>query len=77
MFVILSTCLWHWDRQITSEYDRALEEKGDRRQAEKELESRIAHVKTLNIRPLMAKDVNRYKAISLLLRTIADSAILT
>jgi len=42
------------------EYDRALEEKGDRRQAEKELEARVAHVKALNVRPLSAEEVNRY-----------------
>ena len=41
------------------EYDRALDELGDRRQAEKELESRVAHVKSLNIRPLTAEEVNR------------------
>lgn len=43
-----------------SEYDRALDEKGDRREAEKELEERIAHVKKLDIRPLSADEVNRY-----------------
>jgi hypothetical protein len=42
------------------EYDRALEDKGGRREAEKELEERIAHVKKLDIRPLTAEDVDRY-----------------
>lgn len=43
-----------------SEYDRTLEEAGDRRQAERELEQRVAHVKKLNIRPLTAEEVNRH-----------------
>ena len=42
------------------EYDRAVDETGDRRQAEKELEARVAHVKELNIRSLTADEVNRY-----------------
>jgi hypothetical protein len=42
------------------EYDRAVDEIGDRRQAEKELEARVAHVKALNIRALTADEVNRY-----------------
>jgi hypothetical protein len=46
--------------QFGPEYERAVSEVGDSRQAEKELEERIAHVHTLNIRPLTAEEVNRY-----------------
>ncbi len=42
------------------EYDRAIDEIGDQRQAEKELEERVAHVNTLHIRQLSAEEVNRY-----------------
>ena len=42
------------------EYERAINEIGDKRQAENELDSRLAHVNTLNIRPLTAEEVNRY-----------------
>lgn len=42
------------------EYERAVDEIGDRRQAERELEERIAHVDALDIRPLTAEEVNRY-----------------
>ena len=42
------------------EYERALNEMGDRRQAENELQARLDHVKALNIRPLTAEEVNRY-----------------
>ena len=38
------------------EYDRAVEEIGDRRHAEKELEARVAHVKALNIHALTADE---------------------
>lgn len=43
-----------------SEYDRTIDEIGDQSQAEKELEKRLDHVKSLNIRPLTADEVNRY-----------------
>jgi hypothetical protein len=33
---------------------------GDKRQAESELDARLAHVNTLKIRPLTAEEVNRY-----------------
>jgi hypothetical protein len=33
---------------------------GDKRQAEDELDARLAHVNTLQIRPLTAEEVNRY-----------------
>jgi len=42
------------------EYERTINEMGDKRQAESELEARLAHVNTLNIRPLTAEEVNRY-----------------
>ncbi len=42
------------------EYNRTIDEIGDQRQAERELEERVAHVNTLNIRPLSADEVNRY-----------------
>ncbi len=42
------------------EYDRTIDEVGDQREAERELEKRVAHVNTLNIRPLTADEVNRY-----------------
>ena len=42
------------------EYERAINEMGDKRQAEDELDARLAHVNTLQIRPLTAEEVNRY-----------------
>jgi hypothetical protein len=42
------------------EYERAINEMGDKRQAENELDSRLAHVNTLKIRPLAPEEVNRY-----------------
>ena len=42
------------------EYERAVNEIGDKRQAENELDARVAHVNTLDIRPLTAEEVNRY-----------------
>jgi hypothetical protein len=42
------------------EYDRVLDTVGDQTRAEKELEDRLAHVKTLSIRSLTADEVNRY-----------------
>jgi hypothetical protein len=42
------------------EYERAISEIGDKRQAEDELDARLAHVNTLDIRPLTAEEVNRY-----------------
>jgi hypothetical protein len=42
------------------EYDHVIDEVGNQSLAEKELEERVAHVKTLNIRPLTADEVNRY-----------------
>jgi hypothetical protein len=42
------------------EYDKAVNEIGDKSRAERELQERIAHVQILNIRPLKAEDVNHY-----------------
>ena len=42
------------------EYERMVNEAGDKRKAESELESRLAHVESLNIRPLTAEEVNRF-----------------
>jgi hypothetical protein len=42
------------------EYERAVHEIGDKRQAEDELDARLAHVNTLDIRPLTAEEVSRY-----------------
>ena len=46
--------------QFGPEYERTLKKMGDKREAESDLEERIAHVNTLNIRPLSAEEVNRY-----------------
>ena len=42
------------------EYDRTLEQVGDKRRVEDELEARLAHVENLNIRALSAEEVNRF-----------------
>ena len=42
------------------EYERAISDLGDKRQAEDELDARLAHVNTLDIRALTAEEVNRY-----------------
>ena len=42
------------------EYERIVNEAGDKRTAESELEARLAHVESLSIRPLSAEEVNRY-----------------
>ena len=42
------------------EYDRTLDELGDKRQAERDLETRLDHVKKLDIRPLSAQEVDRF-----------------
>jgi hypothetical protein len=42
------------------EYDSAVKRTGDKRQAEDELEKRLAHVQNLNIRALNADEVNRF-----------------
>src|SRR5215208_975907 len=43
-----------------SEYDHLVDRTGDKRQAEDELEARLAHVQKLNIRSLTAEEVNRF-----------------
>lgn len=42
------------------EYERIVAESGDKRKAESELEARLAHVESLDIRPLSAEEVNRF-----------------
>jgi hypothetical protein len=42
------------------EYEHALNELGDKRQAEHELEARLDHVRALNIRPLSAGEVENF-----------------
>jgi len=42
------------------EYERLVNEAGDKRKAESELETRLAHVETLDIRPLTAEEMNRF-----------------
>lgn len=42
------------------EYDRTVNEAGDKQKAESELEARLAHVEALKIRPLSAEEVNRF-----------------
>jgi hypothetical protein len=46
--------------QFGPEYERTLKKMGDKREAESDLEERLAHVNTLNIRLLTAEEVNRY-----------------
>jgi hypothetical protein len=46
--------------QFGPEYERTLKKLGDKREAESDLEGRLAHVNTLNIRPLTAEETNRY-----------------
>ena len=42
------------------EYDRTINELGDKHQAERELETRLDHVKSLDIRPLAAEETERF-----------------
>ena len=42
------------------EYDRTINEVGDKRQAERELENRLEHVRKLDIRPLSADEMDRF-----------------
>jgi hypothetical protein len=42
------------------EYERLVNEAGDKHKAESELQARLAHVEALNIRPLTAEEVNRF-----------------
>ena len=45
------------------EYDHIINERGDQRQAEHELASRLDHVKALDIRPLSAAEVDRFTSL--------------
>lgn len=42
------------------EYERTVKELGGTRQAESELEARLDHMKTLDIRPLSAEEIDRF-----------------
>ncbi len=42
------------------EYERAVNEMGDARQAENDLQARLDHVRTLDIRPLSADEIHRF-----------------
>jgi hypothetical protein len=42
------------------EYEHAVNELGDKRQAEHELKTRLDHVKALDIRPLSAEEIDRF-----------------
>ena len=42
------------------EYEHAISELGDKRQAEQELAARLDHVKALDIRPLSAAEIDRF-----------------
>ena len=48
------------EERFGPEYEHTIGVVGDQSQAEKELEERIAHVESLNVRPLSADEVNRY-----------------
>jgi hypothetical protein len=50
----------HLQSRFGPEYDRALEETGDKRKAEAELQQREKRVKKLDIRPLEAADRERF-----------------
>jgi len=50
----------HLQKKFGSEYERTVNQLGDKRQAEDELETRLDHVKTLDIRPLSAEETDRF-----------------
>ena len=64
--VLAGMAISRWQRskrlqdRFGPEYEHVVNEIGDKRQAESELEERIARVNTLDIRPLDEKEVNRY-----------------
>jgi len=69
ILAVIGVGLWMYSQQRRSkelqtrfgpEYDRALEEHGDRRHAESELEARRQHVEKLYIRPLSADERDRF-----------------
>lgn len=47
--------------QFGPEYERTVSEIGNRRQAEDELEARLDHVQSLEIRPLSAEETERFR----------------
>jgi hypothetical protein len=47
-------------KQFGPEYERILNEVGDQNEAEEELEARIDHVKSLDIRPLSEEETERF-----------------
>lgn len=50
----------HLQERFGPEYERILNEVGDQRQVESELETRLEHVKSLEIHPLSAEQVERF-----------------
>lgn len=64
--VLLGMAISRWRRskrlqdRFGPEYEHVVNEVGDRRRAETELEERIARASTLDIRPLDEEEVNRY-----------------
>jgi hypothetical protein len=50
----------HLQERFGPEYQRTVNEMGDKRQAERELQERISYLNILRIRPLTAEEVNRY-----------------
>jgi hypothetical protein len=63
---LLATALFRFQRsrrlrdRFGPEYDETVNRVGDKRQAEDELEGRLAHVQNLDIRELSAEQVNRF-----------------
>lgn len=47
-------------RQFGSEYERMIDEVGDQRRAEEELQARVEHVKSLDIQPLSEEQTGRF-----------------
>ncbi len=69
--IVLIVAMWFVSRRQRSEalrerfgpeYDRAVEELGDRRQAESELEARRKRVEAFELRPLSERDQERFAA---------------
>ena len=50
----------HLQARFGPEYDRTVDEIGDKNKAERDLAERVAYVSMLKIRPLTAEEVNRY-----------------
>jgi hypothetical protein len=47
-------------KQFGTEYERMVDEVGDQRQAEDELQARVAHVRSLDIQPLSEEQAGRF-----------------